>query len=752
MRKFYCIALTFLLVIGYQTKAQNSFSFSCPKDTLITDCSAACITLKSRIPDVHSSTSSYVVNPISGAPGGCYAPYVDPGLPGTPTSLTIDDTYSAVINLPFTFPFFGSSYNSLVASTNGYISFDITRAGLFSHYSTNPGDLPKTGYDRALIMGPYHDLDPAYTTSPTQRIKYEVVGAAPHRKWILSFYKVPLFYTPNCSVLIDNTHQIVIYEGLGIAEVFITSKQICTQWNNGKAMVGMQNYNRDAAIMAPGRKVSDPAWGSINMNESWRFTPAAGPTLYRKVELFDLAGTLVSTGDTLSIGNNTFEVSFPNVCPTTTTTYVIKSTYQDISNPAGFVYGTDTIRVVRPNAINTPAVVTNLKCNGNTDGTFTITPTGSAGPYEYSTDAGVTYQPSGTFTGLAAGPHPVRIRDISSGCIRDTIITITEPLLLDATAVPVNATCSATPNGSITVNPTGGTVSYSYSIDGGTTYVPTNVFAVTDGTYNIMIKDANGCMKTLSGIVVPLTNDLTLQLRTDTTICIGAKIPLTTTSNAATYTWSPATSLSDATVASPLASPLTNTLYTVTAVLGQCTKTATVDITVKQAVSVNAGPDVSIISGDFTQLFATATGANSYLWTPADGLSSTTILAPIAKPATTTTYILTVKNDVGCSAFDDVIVTVIPYCIKVKNAFTPNGDGINDLWQVYDQYDCLKNVTVHVFNRYGNSIYESKDYHNTWDGRYKGKSVPDGTYYAVVEFFLVNGKRATVKTDLTILR
>ncbi|CAN5816967.1 hypothetical protein BH11BAC4_BH11BAC4_16390 [soil metagenome] len=750
MRKFYFLALTFLLVMGYQTKAQNSFSFACPRDTLITDCSAACIILKSRIPDVRSSTNSYVINPISGAPGGCYAPYVDPGLPGTPTSLTVDDTYSGVINLPFSFPFYGANYSSLVASTNGYISFDATRAGLFSHYSTAAGDLPNTGYDRALIMGPYHDLDPAYTTSPTQRIKYEVVGTAPHRKWILSFYKVPLFLT-SCNNLIENTHQIVIYEGLGIAEVFITSKQICTGWNNGKAMVGMQNYNRNAAIMAPNRRVSDPPWGSVNMNESWRFVPASGPTLYRKVELFDLAGTLVSTGDTTSIGNSTFEVAFPNVCPTTTTTYIVKSTYQDISNPNGFVFGTDTIRVVRSNAINTPAVVTNIKCNGGTDGAFTITPSGSAGPFNYSLNAGVTYQAGNVFTGLSAGAYPVRIKDLTSGCIRDTVITITEPLVLDATAAIVNATCSATPNGSITVNATGGTVAYTYSSDG-TTYGTNNVFTVTDGTYTINIKDANGCSKTLTGVVVPLTNDLTVQTRSDTTICIGATIQLTTVSNAASYSWSPAGSLNNSTIASPSANPTVNTQYTVTAVLGQCTKTDVVDISVKQAVTVNAGPDVSIISGDFTQLFGNVTGASSYLWTPADGLSSTTILAPIAKPITTTTYILTVKNDVGCTAFDDVKVTVIPYCIKVKNAFTPNGDGINDLWKVYDQFDCLKNVSVHVFNRYGNPVFESKDYHNTWDGRYKGKSVPDGTYYAVIDFLLVNGKTATVKTDLTILR
>ncbi|MEP7165343.1 MAG: gliding motility-associated C-terminal domain-containing protein [Ferruginibacter sp.] len=752
MRKFYFLALTFLLVLGYNTKAQNSFSFACARDTVISGCAATCITIKSRIPDVRSSTNSYVINPMSGAPGGCFIPYVDPGAPGNPTSLVIDDRYTGVINLPFTFPFFGTPFTSLVASTNGYICFDITRANMFSHYSTTPGNLPSTTYDRALIMGPYHDLDPAYTTSPTQQIKYDILGTAPHRKWVLSFYKVPLFtnFGGGCDLFIENTHQIVIYEGLGIAEVFIKDKQICTTWNNGQSMVGMQNYNRDDAIMAPGRKVTDPPWGSIGMNESWRFTPATGPTLYRKVELFDLAGTLISTGDTTSIGNNVFEVTFQNVCPTITTTYVIKSTYADINNPASFIYGTDTVRVVRTNPVNVPATVINVACNGANNGSFTIIPQGGTGPFQYSLNGGVTYQPGNIFPNLPGGVYNVRIQDIGSGCIRDTTINITEPPALTETAATVNATCSATPNGTITITGGGGVPGYTYSLDG-ITFQPSNIFNVTDGSYTVTIKDANNCTTTL-GVTVNLTNDLTLSVRNDTTICKGASLALTTNSNAASYTWTPAGSLNNPNIASPVASPASSTDYSVTAVLGQCTKNAVVKIAVKEDVQVDAGPPVSIISGDKVQLFATAVNATSYLWTPPTGLSSTTTLTPIAQPTVTTLYTLTVKNDVGCTASDDVLVTVIPYCIKVKNAFTPNGDGINDKWLVYDNYECLKNVTVHVFNRYGSEVFSSKDYHNDWDGRYKGKSVPDGTYYAVVDFVLISGSSFTAKTDLTILR
>jgi gliding motility-associated-like protein len=162
-----------------------------------------------------------------------------------------------------------------------------------------------------------------------------------------------------------------------------------------------------------------------------------------------------------------------------------------------------------------------------------------------------------------------------------------------------------------------------------------------------------------------------------------------------------------------------------------------------------------VISGESVHLSGTVTGAQSYLWTatPSDiTLTAPTTLNPIVTPASTTTYTLTATNAVGCNSSDDITVTVIPYCIKVKNAFSPNGDGINDKWKIYDQYDCLTNISLTVFNRYGSKVYESTDYRNDWEGTYKGKALPDGTYYAVIEFKLVSGKKFVTKTDLTIVR
>lgn len=833
MRKLLFI-LSCILLGQFSADAQTGFSFSCAKDTTIDGCANPCLTLKTKIPDVRSSTGNYAVYPISG-PGGCFNPYVSPNTPGTAVTLTIDDRYSSVVPLPFSFPFYddaASPYNSLIVSTNGFISFDVAEAGNFAHWDMDPaGNVPSVDYDKSLIMGVFHDLDPSVTTSPNQRIKYEVTGTAPHRRFVFSVYKSPLFGT-GCTNLINNTHQIVLYEGLGIIEVFVFDLEQCPSWNSGRKMIGLQNANKDRGIMAPGRTATGPNWGTAGMNESWRFVPASGPTLFRGVELYDLNGNLISTGDTVSVGNQTFEVSFPNVCPQGTTTYIVKSKYAQFNNPGAFVYGTDTVRVISNNPLGAasavaPATCANLgigsaaifvsgapgpfefssnngqswqnssvfnlppgtytikyreiggtcsattqivipadanlvagnysvssvKCNGQSNGSINATGLNGTAPFQYSINNGATFQNGGVFNNLAAGTYTIRIKD-NTGCTRDTTILVVQPTALNLSGTTVNSTCSATPNGGIQMEAVGGTITYEYSINGGA-YQSSPNFTVAEGTYNVSVRDANGCIAT-SQQVVSLTNDLTVSSRSDTTICFGGSVELTTTGNATSYSWS-GNGLNNNNIASPIATPsgLGVTAYTVTATLGQCTATEVVNITTQSQVQVNAGNDVSIVYGETVQLNATVTGASTYTWTssPVDNtLSSTTVPNPTATPLITTTYTITATNASGCTASDQVTVTVIPYCIRVRNAFTPNNDGINDKWQVYDQYDCLENVVVTVFNRYGTKVFESKNYRNDWDGTYKNKPVPDGTYYGVIEFRLLDKRVMVKKTDITIIR
>jgi photosystem II stability/assembly factor-like uncharacterized protein len=244
---------------------------------------------------------------------------------------------------------------------------------------------------------------------------------------------------------------------------------------------------------------------------------------------------------------------------------------------------------------------------------------------------------------------------------------------INSTETIVNATCSATSGGSITINASGSYGPYSYSINGGA-FQSSNVFSgLTSGNYTIRVKN-NFCDSLIKTITVPFTDNLTLTTNNDTTVCAGAPVQMIATSAANTYVWSPATGLSNANISNPVAIVNQAASYTVTATLGTCVRTKTVNISIKPNPFVSAGPDKTIVSGDDVTL--DGSGANnivSILWSPSSSIiSGGTTLTPIAKPAATTTYTLTVKDANNCTSADNAVITVIPYCVKVMDLRNSN--------------------------------------------------------------------------------
>jgi gliding motility-associated-like protein len=169
---------------------------------------------------------------------------------------------------------------------------------------------------------------------------------------------------------------------------------------------------------------------------------------------------------------------------------------------------------------------------------------------------------------------------------------------------------------------------------------------------------------------------------------------------------------------------------------------------------INAGPAITIVNGDEITLNGSGTAnLSSILWSPASSITSgANTYTPNVKPTITTNYTLNVIDNNGCTASASALITVLPYCIKVMDAFTPNGDNINDKWLVTQGGACTSQTKVKVFNRYGSEVYSNENYINDWMGTYNGKVVPDGTYYYQIEFTLVGGRKLFVKGDVTIIR
>ena len=258
---------------------------------------------------------------------------------GTPTSLDIDDRWSEVIDLGFEFCFFGETYSQILIGSNGVLSFELENAetgngwDLQSWTSTSPDTLPNssnTTLSEANIFGVGHDIDP----SECGEINYMILGSAPARQFVVNYNEVCHFGF-SCSDYIS-TSQIILYESSNVIDINIIDKPLCTDWNDGLAVVGIQNIDDTIAFTPPGRNTS--AWETSN--EFWRFSPSVGDANYM-LEWYDEDNNVVGTEDTIT------------VYPEETTTYTAAVTYNLCTGGTATV--TDSVVVeVTPTPVPVP--------------------------------------------------------------------------------------------------------------------------------------------------------------------------------------------------------------------------------------------------------------------------------------------------------------------------------------------------------------------------------------------------------------
>jgi gliding motility-associated-like protein len=185
----------------------------------------------------------------------------------------------------------------------------------------------------------------------------------------------------------------------------------------------------------------------------------------------------------------------------------------------------------------------------------------------------------------------------------------------------------------------------------------------TTTTYVVTVTDAAGCSAT-ADVVVTVSGNINASAGNDVSVCPGASTNLLATGGT-TYSWSPATGLSNTTIANPVATPANTTTYIVTVTSAGCTDADTVIVIVFPTVNANAGNDTIICSSGSAQLHAS--GGTGYAWSPAAGLSSTSVSNPVATPSSQTTYTVTVTDANGCTDTDDVTVSISSNLIVTVN-------------------------------------------------------------------------------------
>ncbi len=257
------------------------------------------------------------------------------------------------------------------------------------------------------------------------------------------------------------------------------------------------------------------------------------------------------------------------------------------------------------------------------------------------------------------------------------------------------------------------------------------------------------CVDTAMGIVTISLYDYSHMkaLPLDTLICPGDTIQLRAYGGTS-YLWTPNAAIEDVHTAFTMVWPDENTDYKVLIANDSgCKIERSVAIRMLPPVVVDAGEDQDIKLGEATQLDGWAVG--NYTWLPAGSVSPDNILNPPVGPLETTTYYLIVHSPEGCMAMDSVTIHVTNALLP--NAFSPNGDGNNDLFLLSIKDERVKLKDFSVFNRFGQRVFFTRNVSEGWDGTYNGKIADLGTYFYLVQY-KIGVNTYTLKGDVTLLR
>jgi gliding motility-associated-like protein len=185
------------------------------------------------------------------------------------------------------------------------------------------------------------------------------------------------------------------------------------------------------------------------------------------------------------------------------------------------------------------------------------------------------------------------------------------------------------------------------------------VFPKTTTWYKVDLDD-NGC-RNKDSVRVRVVDKVTLKVRTDTAFCKGDGVQLGAATDGLQYSWAPNLNLNNPTIINPIANPPVTTTYQLTSSIGMCSATDDVTVFVVPYPFADAGPDVTACFKTPVQLNGNVI-ASGFYWRPQASLNNSTILNPIANPGTTTKYLLTATDTLGCPkpGYDSVIVTVLP--------------------------------------------------------------------------------------------
>jgi gliding motility-associated-like protein len=405
-----------------------------------------------------------------------------------------------------------------------------------------------------------------------------------------------------------------------------------------------------------------------------------------------------------------------------------------------------------------PPVIVNMQttktCPGVPKGKAVATVSGGVGPYSLSWNT-IPVQTGLSILNRLPGTYTLTVTD-ANGCVKTTPAVIEGYPEPNVDAGGDQQICR---DAGIQLQATGA-VNYAWSPTFGLscTGCP-NPYASPSGTttYTIIGTDANGCEDT-TDLMITVIQRVPVSVGGTKEICEGESTDLHA-EGGASYSWSPASTLDDASKSDPKATPKETTKYQVIITENVCfTDTLHQEVKVYPMPTISLGEDKKAMPGAIVLLRPETSHASSIAWSPSSGLSCSDCFEPVATMQNTITYVATVTNEIGCTAKDDLTITVVcdGSSFYMPNTFTPNGDGENDRFYPMG-YGVVAITRFTIYNRWGEIVFQSgkisaNDPVVGWDGTFKNVPLKPDVFIYVAEATCKNGEVAVVRGDISLIR
>ncbi|MFK7748108.1 MAG: gliding motility-associated C-terminal domain-containing protein [Kordia sp.] len=440
---------------------------------------------------ITSDTSTYTISDLQCPPDN---------LTGLPTSITLDDRWSSVISLGFSFDYFGNTYTDVIIGANGLVSFQTQDEGTFCPWNIDGSVdiIPSPTLPLNAIHGAYHDIDPGVTGD--HYIEYTTVGTAPSRQFKVTFFEIPQF---GCNDLLT-TQQIILYESSNVVDVLLIEKPLCPTWNQGLATTGIQNITGTVGYAPPGRNTG--AW-EVLTQELWRFVPAGAPNY--TFEWLDPDGNVISNDTDITVS------------PTEDTVYTASITYA--LSDGSLVTLTDDVLVTVQTSPEVAVISASEVCDDDLDGVaeFDLTVreaelnalNGTADPitasyYETMADAeaGTNMLADPTTYVSSGATIYVRLENDNTNCYGTGSFDVVVLMQIDPANIALEGEC-INDEYTITVTPINNgydpaTVTYDWSGGTSSNNSGEQFIATDDGEYTVTITTADGCSSSQTFTVV----------------------------------------------------------------------------------------------------------------------------------------------------------------------------------------------------------------------------------------------------------